>query len=278
MRLGGQVFAASDNLNEWALAAKRAGYGAVTPPFGPEASAELRNEFVEVCARQDLVIAEVGVWNNPLTNDPAARADALEKAKRCLQLAEDLGAACAVNIAGSCGDRWDGPYAENFSADTFDLIVEQVREVLRAVQPKRTAYTLETMPWVFPDSPETYLELIRAIDDPGFAVHLDIVNMITSPRQYFNNAEFSRHCVETLRPWIRGVHLKDMAIRPDLTVHLEERVPGEGGLDLGAMLEALSTLPEGTPVLLEHMHHEDDYVRATAHVKELASSRSIIWN
>lgn len=275
MRLGGQVFASYDDPEAWARKAKGYGYGAVNPPFGPDADADTRQGFVALCARHDLRIAEVGVWNNPLDADPERRKEALDKAKRCLQLAEDLGAACAVNIAGSCGDRWDGPYAANLSQDTFDLIVEQVRDILRAVDPKRTAYTLETMPWVFPDSPETYVDLIRAIDHPGFGAHLDIVNMIVSPRLYFGNAEFSRHCVETLRPWIKGVHLKDMAIRPDLTVHLEERVPGDGGLDLGAMLRALDTLPADTPVLLEHMHSEEDYLRAGEHVRKVAAESGV---
>ncbi len=277
MKLGGQVFSSYDDPEAWAVAAKAAHYGAVNPPFGPEADAAKRNEFRALCNRHGLVIAEVGVWNNPLTKDADARKIALDKAKACLQLADELGAACAVNIAGSCGDRWDGPFAENFSEETFDLIVEQVREILRAVKPTRSCYTLETMPWVFPDSPETYLRLIQAIDDPGFAVHLDIVNMITSPRLYFNNAAFSRHCVELLGPWIKGVHLKDQGISQDLTVHLEERVPGEGGLDLGAMLKALDRLPATTPVLLEHMHHQDDYVRATAHVLKVAQEVEVAF-
>jgi len=270
MRLGGQVFCSFDDPELWAIAARDAGYRAVNPPFGVDSDEVTRRSFVNLCNRHDLVIAEVGVWNNPLDPDPVVRSAALDKAKACLQLADDIGARCAVNIAGSTGPRWDGPYAANLSRDTFDLIVEQVREILRAVKPTRSCYSLETMPWVFPESPESYLELIQAIDDPWFGAHLDIVNMISSPRIYFDNAQFSQHCVDILRPWIKGVHLKDMLLRPELTVHLDERVPGDGGLDLGAMLTALSTLPPGTPILLEHMNAEADYTRASQYVRQLA--------
>jgi len=265
------VFCSYDDPEKWAFAARKARYGAVNPPFGAEADSATRQQFVDLCRRHDLVIAEVGVWNNPLSADPSIRSIAIERCKSCLQLAEDLGARCAVNIAGSCGEQWDGPDAQNLTTDTFNLIVDQVREILKAVKPKRTAFALETMPWAFPDSPESYVALIKAIDDTGFGVHLDIVNMICSPRLYFDNARFSQHCVETLRPWLKGVHLKDMQLRSELTVHLEERIPGEGGLDLGAMLTALGTLPTGTPVLLEHMRDESDYSKAGSYILKLAA-------
>lgn len=275
MRLGGQVFCSYDDPELWAQDAVKAGYRAVNPPFGTESDADTRRAFVQLCERHDLTIAEVGVWNNPLTDDQEASAAALDRCKACLQLADDLGARCAVNIAGSRGEKWDGPNPANFAVDTFELIVDQVREILRTVKPKRTKYTLETMPWVFPDSTESYVELIQAIDEPMFGAHLDIVNMIVSPRLFFDNANFSRHCVETLRPWLVGVHIKDMSLRSDLTVHLDERVPGDGDLDLGAMLAALATLPIGTPVLLEHMHSEADYARASQHVRSLAAQQGV---
>jgi sugar phosphate isomerase/epimerase len=265
VKLGGQVFCGYDDPDAWARWAVDFGYQAVNPPFGPEADAETRASFVALCRRHGLVIAEVGVWNNPLSGDAAA----IEKCKACLQLAEDLAAACCVNIAGSRGELWDGPDPRNLDDDTFDMIVAQTREIIRAVEPKRTVYSLETMPWVIPDSPETYLRLIQAVDMPGFGVHLDIVNMINRPERFFRNADFSRRCVELLRPWIRGVHLKDMRMAPKLTVHLDECPPGDGQLDLRAMLDALATLPDETPVLLEHMHAQADYERALAHVRGL---------
>lgn len=40
--------------------------------------------------------------------------------------------------------------------------MQNVRQIVDAVKPKRTFYTLETMPWVIPDSPDSYLKLIEA--------------------------------------------------------------------------------------------------------------------
>jgi hypothetical protein len=116
------------------------------------------------------------------------RQEAVAYCQEQLALADDVGAVCCVNIAGSRGDLWDGPHADNLTPDTFDLIVETVRQIMDAVKPQRTFYTLETMPWLYPDSADSYLALLKAIDRPRFAVHFDPVNLICSPQRYFGNA------------------------------------------------------------------------------------------
>ena len=81
-----------------------------------------------------------------------------------LQIADEIGAGCCVNISGAKGEIWDGPYPGNYSKETFDQIVETVRYIIDQVKPENTFYTLEPMPYMLPDSPDSYLELIRAID------------------------------------------------------------------------------------------------------------------
>ena len=43
------------------------------------------------------------------------------------------------------------------------MIVRSVRSIIDTVAPTRTVYALETMPWIFPDSPDSYLALLRAV-------------------------------------------------------------------------------------------------------------------
>jgi sugar phosphate isomerase/epimerase len=64
----------------------------------------------------------VGVWNNPLSPDETTRATAIERCKACLDLADRLGARCCVNIAGSRGQKWDGPSEKDLTTETFDMI------------------------------------------------------------------------------------------------------------------------------------------------------------
>ena len=49
------------------------------------------------------------------------------------------------------------------------MIVETTRQIIDAVKPTRTYYTLETMPWAYPDSARSYAQLLEAIDRPRLA-------------------------------------------------------------------------------------------------------------
>jgi hypothetical protein len=159
------------------------------------------------------VIAEVGAWSNPLSSDPDTRAQAIEKCIRGLELADRIGAICCVNTAGSRGTfSWYGPHPANLTEETFEMIVETTRKIIDAVRPTRSVFALEPMPWIFPDSPASYLRLIKAIDRRGFGVHLDPVNMINSPALFFDNTALLRECFRLLGEHIRCCHAKDMIL------------------------------------------------------------------
>jgi hypothetical protein len=122
-----------------------------------DASQQLIQDYAQAARQADIVIAEVGVWNNPLSPSDLERQAAILKNQACLALADEIGARCCVNIAGSRGAKWDGPHPDDLTQDTFEIIVQTVRQIIDAVQPKRTCYALETMPWMYPDSPDSYL-------------------------------------------------------------------------------------------------------------------------
>jgi sugar phosphate isomerase/epimerase len=107
---------------------------------------------------------------------------------------------------------------------------------------------------MYPTGPDSYLDLLRAIDRPAFGVHLDPVNMISSPQLYFDNAALIRDCFAKLGPHIKNCHAKDILLRSKLTVHLDEVAPGQGALDYRSFLRELDRL--GNPrvgLILEHL-------------------------
>ncbi len=270
MRLGGPVFLNDSDPERWVAAHKQRGYRAAYCPVRADAGAEVMAAYKTAAAKADLVIAEVGVWNNPLHPDEAERKKALEFCKTQLALAEEIGALCCVNISGSRGTRWDGPHPLNLMRETFDMIVEVVREIIDAVKPARTFYTLEPMPWMYPDSPDSNLELMRAVDRAQFAVHLDPVNMICSPQRYFANGDFLRECFEKLGPYIKSVHAKDITLAETLTTHLDEVRPGLGSLDYRIFLREMDKLPADTPLMLEHLKLEEEYTASAEYVRKVA--------
>ena len=271
MRLGGPVFLNEQDPERWVAAHKQRGYRAAYCPVRADAGADVIAAYKNAAARADLVIAEVGVWNNPLHADAMERKKALEFNKTQLALAEEIGAVCCVNISGSRGTRWDGPHPLNFTRETFEMIVETVREIIDAVKPTRTFYTLEPMPWMYPDSPDSNLELIRAVNRAQFAVHLDPVNMVCSPQRYLANGAFLRECFEKLGPYIKSVHAKDVTLHETYTTHLEEVRPGLGSLDYRTFLCEMDRLHPDTPLMLEHLKTDEEYAASAVAVRKVAS-------
>jgi sugar phosphate isomerase/epimerase len=266
MRLGASLRPPGDDPDDIARAFASQGYAAAVCPRVTLDQPERINALRAAFARHDVVLAEVGVWNNMLDPDPAKRLANLEANIHGLAVADEVGALCCVNIAGSFNPtKWDGPHPNNLGAEAFTLTVDNVRRIIDAVKPKRARYTIECMPYTIPDSPDSYLRLIRAIDRPAFGVHLDPVNMINCPQRYYYNADFLRECFAKLGPWIVSCHGKDILLQERLTTHLDEVRPGLGKLDYRVYLQQLSRLPQDTPLILEHLPQEEyavarDYV------------------
>lgn len=275
MRLGGPVFSKAGDPESWVSAVTAEGYRAAYCPVAPDTDDQTVDAYAEAARRADVVIAEVSAWSNPLSPDRETAAAALEHCKASLALADRIGACCCVNIAGSCGEKWDGPHAADLTEATFDRIVAVVREIIDTVKPARTFYTLEAMPWMYPDSAEAYLRLIKAIDRKAFAVHLDPVNLVCSPQRYFSNRVLIEECFAKLGAYIKSCHAKDIVLREDLTVHLDEVRPGRGHLDYGAFLRALDRLDADVPLMLEHLADEGDYRVAASHVREVAAAEGL---
>jgi sugar phosphate isomerase/epimerase len=270
MRLDGKIFAPWQTPDEWAQAVKTAGYRAAYCPVALDAGASAIRAYETAAANAGIVIAEVGAWSNPLSPDPATRRAAIAKCKQSLALADAIGALCCVNIAGSRGEKWDGPHSADLTEETFDMIVAVVRDIIDTVQPTRTFYTLETMPWMYPDSVDSYLRLLKAIDRKQCAAHLDPVNLICSPQIYFNNAALLRDCFARLGPYIKSCHAKDILLQPMLTTHLDEVRCGLGALDYATYLRELSKLSPDTPLMIEHLSNEEDFALAAAYIRSVA--------
>jgi len=269
LRLGGPVFEKVQDPQGWVAALKKLGYSAAYCPVGPDAADDVVRAYEEAAAKAGIIIAEVGAWSNPISPDEPMRQAALEKCRTSLALADRIGARCCVNIAGSRSKMWDGPDAANFTKETFAMIVETTRSIIDAVKPTRTYFTLETMPWAYPDSPDSYLQLLKAIDRKQFAVHLDPVNLVCSPQRYYGSGQLIRECFEKLGPYIKSCHAKDILLQEKLTTHLDEVRAGTGGLDYGVFLKELSRFP-GTPLMLEHLSKPEDYDKAAAYIRSVA--------
>lgn len=278
IRLGGPVFCDTTDPQVWVGEHVRLGYrAAYCPDEALLSDADARRALVAELAAADIVLAEVGAWVNPVDGDDArARASRDYLAER-LALADELGAGCCVDIIGSASPTaWDGAAAAGYSEDFFAAVVDAFREVIDAARPRRTVMAFETMPYYFLDGPEEYLRLLAAIDRPGqVGVHIDLCNMITSPRRYYRSGDLVRDVFATLGDRVVSCHLKDLTLDDTGgTVKFFEVMPGTGGIDLPAYLREAAALPD-CPVMLEHLPDPASYDTARANVRRIAAAADI---
>ena len=269
MRLGAPVFDTYESGEEWGLIHQKYGYRAAYSPINNKDELHRKDEFIKAAEKYDIVIAEVGAWGNPMALHPDERRRNIEHCKNRLYVADEIGAACCVNIAGNVGERWDGHSDKNLTNETFDLIVETTRDIIDSVNPKRSYYTLEMMPWMYPVDEDSYLDLIKAIDREHFAVHLDVANTINSPVRYYSTPDIIKSCFAKLGRYIKSIHVKDIFMPQDMTTHISEIIVGKGNLSHKCLIEETRKLNENIPLMLEHLATKEEYIEAGEYIKSL---------
>lgn len=258
IRLGGHGLpVGSDDPYAFARAHRAFGYGAAYVPEVTLADQARLTDIERAFAAEDVVLAEIGIWRNLVSPDDAVRRTNLAYAVERLAIADAVGAGCAVSYIGSFRAGTDyAPAAENMGPEAFDACVETVRYLLDTVKPTRAKFALEMMQYSLPDSVQSYVELIRAIDRPMFGAHFDPVNIIMTPRVYFDNAALIRECFDKLGQWVVSCHAKDIKLHHQAALHLDEVQIGEGVLDYRTYLSQLDRLPRQVPLMLEHLNGE----------------------
>lgn len=81
------------------------------------------------------------------------------------------------------------------------------------------------------------------VDRSAFGVHLDAINMITSPQRYFFNDDFLRECFTKLGPWIVSCHLKDILLKQEYNPEM--------------------------PFIIEHLVTDEEYIQSINYVQNL---------
>jgi sugar phosphate isomerase/epimerase len=270
--IGAPVFLKSEDPAELAREHRRLGYSAAYCPNVRLTDKEKLRAIEAAFAKERVVIAEVGAWKNMLDIDPVRRRENLEYVTERMAIADEVGARCCVDISGSYHEKvWYGPHPKNLSKEGFDATVENCRKILDAVKPKRSFFTLEVMGWTYPDTPDSYLRLIKAIDRKGFAVHLDVCNAVNSPEKFYNNAALIEECFRKLGPHIRSCHAKDLEWVVELNVHFVEVIPGKGQVDYRAYLNGLRGLKAPVPLMLEHLKTAEEYRQGFDYIKKIAA-------
>jgi len=281
IRFGGPVYnVKSDDPREIAKAHKAKGYTAAYVPYVSLDDKERIKAIREAFKAENVMLAEVGYWDNVVDTDEQTRKHNIQCLMNALYLAEEVGACCAVDIFGSYvhGNGNSKFVAENFSDGAFADAVDIARLLIDTVKPKTAYFTYEIFPFNIVDCPEMIEKLIKAVDRKQFGVHLDLANMINSPRAYFSSGDIMRDSVKRFGDKIVSAHVKDIKLKePAITVILEEVVAGTGGIDMRAFVREIHKLSHEVPFMMEHLANEAEYDTAAEYIRKCGREENIIF-
>ena len=271
VRLGAQLFEKYNSPEEWVALLRKYRYTAAYCPVELGASEVTVKAYEQAAIKADIWIAEVGSWVNTLDADPVKRKANIEKCQKSLALADAIGARCCVNVSGSRNpNHWAGPSPKNLTKETFEMVVATTREIIDAVKPTRSFYTIENMPWSYPNSVDSCLELIKAIDRKQFGVHFDPVNFMADTQSYYGIGDIIRDAFKKLEPHIKSCHGKDLRINEEVyTPQFFECIPGQGAMDYVTFLKEISK-HGNVPLMLEHLTTTEEYIQATDYVRKVS--------
>lgn len=276
VRLGGPIPTADTDPEAWIQAHRALGYRAAFCPNVSVGDTDRLRAFIGAAVKHDVVIAEVGRWNNLMDADASKRAANTAQVTDGLALAEAIGARCCVNIAGSKNPEvWFGPHPDNLSPEFFDAAVDNARTIIDAVKPARAKFCYEMMGWSQPDSADNYVKMIKAVDRTAFGVHLDPCNLVNCPERFYRNAALLRECFEKLGPWIVSCHAKDLTWDVEMNVHFREVRPGAGSMDYVTYLKGVAALPQQPPLMLEHLPSAEEYDAARRYLLDLGPQHGV---
>ena len=261
---------------------KRLGYrAAYCPPTKPGDSIRIK-AIRDAFSKVNIVIAEMGAWRNIMTPDIPARNANLDYVIGQMAVADEVGARCCVDISGSFdAATLSGPHPRNYSQEFIDGTIENCRHIIDTVKPKRSKFAIEMKGCNFPEGPDDYLKLIKAVDRAELGVHIDICNIVNNPSRYYNNTALIRETFSKLGKWTVSCHAKDLIWVPQVNLNFEETVPGRGGIktahipgiDYAAYIQEVVKV--GSPLMLEHLKSAEEYKEGADYIRKVAGSLNI---
>lgn len=267
MRLGLSSPLQHTDAKEWAQRLENLGCKSVNFPIPYNAPENTIADYVDAAREHDLLIAEVGIWKNVFATDFKEREEARTFAVGQLRMADEIGAKCCVNTAGTYGGPiWDGGYPENLTKECWGLTVGYIQQLIDEVNPQKVKFSLEPMPWMIPTSPDECLKLLHDVDRKAFGIHLDVINMVNCPYRYFHIDDFVQECFDKLGDRVLSCHLKDVRLTQKLTFMLEETTCGKGVLNIEQYGRLINACDEEMPVIIEHLNTDEEYIESLSYV------------
>jgi len=192
-----------------------------------------------------------GYWQNLITPDEAARAEAVRTLQAALRLAGALGARAVDTGPGSMSPLgpW-APHPGNWVFDARGQLMRSLRECAPVAEEAGVFLSLEGHQLVTLESAEVMQEVLDEVDSPWVRCNFDSANWITL-KTVFNTGPALGHIFDVLGDHIVSCHAKDIWIEDRLALHLQDGCPGRGLMDFTTRFTRMERLNPDYPVIVE---------------------------
>ena len=207
--------------------------------------------------------------------DPAVRDLVVSKIERGIEVARDLAAHTCLIRTGSLNPAGSySPSARNLTPEARALLVETLKRVAAKAESEAVTIVIETHLLTIMGSPEINRDVLQAVGSERMTVVMDYVNHFQNLDQVYNSTERLQHIFEIMNPISVVGHCKDIKLSPNLVLHIDEEIPGDGELDLATALKLWHDAHPDGYMLLEHLPNEK-YPRAAANVHRILAEAGI---
>jgi len=208
--------------------AKRMGYDGVEPRVASqhrhgietETTATQRAEFRKLA--EEMGVAYACVATSCRYAEPSTVAQNVEETRRCLDLAAEIGASRIRVFGGQIGKGMS-------REDAIALVADSLASLAEDAAPRGVTVCMETHDdWC---NPKHVAAVMARVNHPLIAVNWDVMHPVRT------GTATMREAFETLKPWIRHLHIHDGKERS-----LQHTFIGEGAYDHRTVVECLLSI------------------------------------
>ncbi len=237
--------------------------------------------FLDLAAKYDIVVGMSPTGYQPAHPDPIERKRNQEGLKKTLVNMRKLGGDLIHICGGSyAGDGW-WQHPKNFTQEGMDELVEETKKMAPYAEDANVCICPETTQWCIIQSPERMKEYVDRIGSPCVKVTFDIVNHMR-PDRIYDSGRFAKCVFALLGDRIGQLHVKDVAIKSGLVVHIDETQPGTGLLDHATLIKLSDELEPWKTYSLEHFNWGgtwyDMVQQAYRHNQDIADRIGHTWS
>lgn len=213
----------------------------------------------QLYADHGMTLPQMGIGYSECLFDPdiRVRQRVIEIIRRGAEVAAEFSAQVALIRPGSLNPAGSfTPSRKNHEPESLERLLETLQQVAEKIAAIGQILVMETHITTILNSPEIIASVINKIDSPYIRVVMDYVNHFQTLSQVYDSTARIDFIFDTMGSLCSVAHCKDITVRNEHILHMDEEVPGEGELDISTVFRRWHALDPNRYMLLEHLPFE----------------------